>query len=204
VAQWVLSQDSAAETVMMANADAAGGIPWHFVDESTGTLINRDDYPYFWQHPRSATNPKSPQPTNGWPTSRVWTPDTAHLPDLNYVPYLTTGSHYQLKLLQAASNYVITVHNPNYTYDRAVADPAKPGSADYMGVASPSHQQRAIAWGLREVAEAAYIVPDDDPLKSYYTTELVASMNGLVKEYITDNSTAEYGDLQGFVLGSSP
>ncbi len=206
VAQWVLSQDSAAETVMMANADASGGVPWHFVDENTGTLISREDYPYFWQDQHNVAGLYwSPQPTNGWPTygtnGNLWVPDTSHMPDLNYVPYLTTGSHYQLKLLQAATNYAITSHNPHFTYDKSVADLEKPGSADYMGVTSPSHQQRAIAWGLREVAEAAYATPDDDPLKSYYTSELVAAMDGLVKEYITDNRTAEYGDLQGFILG---
>ncbi len=49
VAQWLLSQSSTAEAVMMANADASGSIPWHLFDEHTGTLIRGDDYPYFWQ-----------------------------------------------------------------------------------------------------------------------------------------------------------
>jgi hypothetical protein len=29
---------------MMADADAAGGVPWHFTDESTGKPINGDTY----------------------------------------------------------------------------------------------------------------------------------------------------------------
>ncbi len=122
VAQWVLSQDSTAETVMMANADASGSIPWHFVDENTDTLISREDYPYFWQSPNTSG---SPQPTNGGPTygadGNPWATDTAHMPDLNYVPYLTTGSHYQLKLLQAATTYAITSTNPYPAYHRASA-----------------------------------------------------------------------------------
>ena len=208
VAQWLLSQDSSAQTVMMANADASGSVPWHFTDENTGTLITTDDYPSFWQDPRNAAGSYwSPSPANGWPTyaknGDPWTPDTAHLPDLNYVPYLVTGSHYQIKLLQAEADYAITSLNPYYAYDNASAiNPTKPGSATYMGVATPHYQERAIAWGLREVAEAAYATPDDDPLKSYFSSQLDDAMDGLVKYYITDKSMAQYGDLQGFILGS--
>ncbi len=36
VAQWVLSQSSTAEAVMMANADASGSIPWHLFNENAG------------------------------------------------------------------------------------------------------------------------------------------------------------------------
>jgi hypothetical protein len=208
VAQWVLSQDSAAYAVMMANADAAGGIPWNLVDESTGTLIRKDNYPNFFQDPRNTANSSwSPQPANGWLAygtgGNPWKPDAAHMPDLNYVPYLISGSAYQLRLLQAAANYQITTTVPQYAYDSSnPVNPTNPGSAVYMGVASPRHQERAIAWGLREVAEAAYLTPDDDPLKGYFTTELVRTMDGLVKYYITNDAMSAYGDLRGFVLGN--
>jgi hypothetical protein len=205
VVQWLLSQDSDAETVMMANADAAGGIPWHLVDENTGTFINADEYVYFWQDPSRnvAGSYWSPQPVNGWPTyGKPWSPTTSHMPDLNYVPYLTTGSNYQLKLLQAAANYAITSSNPYYKYDGGTVNPGKPGDALYMGVASPGRQQRTTAWGLREVAEAAYITPDDDPLKDYFTSQLTRAMDGLVEYYITDDRMAEFGEIKGFIKGS--
>ena len=113
VAQWLLSQGSTAEAVMMANAAASGNVPWHFVDENTGTLISSENYPYFWQDQRNVAGSYwSPQPVNGWPTygknGEPWSPDGSHMPDLNYVPYLITGSHYQLELLQAAADYEIT------------------------------------------------------------------------------------------------
>jgi hypothetical protein len=208
VAQWLLSQNSTAETVMMANADASGSVPWHLDDENTGTLISTKDYPYFWQDPRNVSGSSwSPQPANGWPTygknGEPWLPDAAHLPDLNYVPYLITGSHYQLELLQAEADYAITSLSPYYAYDSLNAiKPTNPGSATFMGVASPHEQERGIAWGLREVAEAAYATPDDDSLKSYFTSQLTGAMDGLVTYYITDKSMAQYGDLQGFLLGS--
>ncbi len=209
VAQWVLSQSSTATAVMIANANASGSIPWHLLDENTGTLIRSTDYPYFWQSTANSTgNPYwSPQPVNGWPTYGAngdpWKPDTAHMPDLNYVPYLITGSQYQLQLLQAAADYAITSFSPYSNYNGFTSiDPMKPGNAVFMGVTSPRHEERAIAWGLREVAEAAYLTPDGDPLKTYFTSQLTKALSGMVRYYITDHSMAEYGDLQGFVLGS--
>ena len=44
----LLSQDAAANQVMFADANAAGGIPWHFTDESTGEALNTQTYPNFW------------------------------------------------------------------------------------------------------------------------------------------------------------
>ena len=142
----------------------------------------------------------------GRPTGQTATrglPDTAHMPDLNYVPYLITGSHYQLDLLQAAADYAITSFSPYYNYNGFTPiDPLHPGNAVFMGVTSPLHQEREIAWDLREVAEAAYLTPDGDPLKSYFSSQLTGALSGMVRYYITDHSMAEYDDLQGFVLGS--
>jgi hypothetical protein len=68
VALWLLSQNNAAEAVMMANADASGGVPWHLFDENTGTLFTKGDYPTFWHDIRNYPNSYwSPQPANGWP-----------------------------------------------------------------------------------------------------------------------------------------
>ena len=90
VAQWLLSQNNTAETVMMANADASGGVPWHLFDENKGTLFTKEGYPYFWEDPRGTL-----VPANGWAgygtNGNLWAPDSAHLPDLNYVPYSITG-----------------------------------------------------------------------------------------------------------------
>src|SRR5262249_45581079 len=146
-----------------------GGVPWHFTDESTGEAINAQTYPTFWQNGNNTGQYWSPLPANGWPNSASdpWTPDAAHMPDLNYVAYMVTGSHYQLELLQAEANYAITSTNPYYLYNSGdTVNPTNPGNAIYMGVASPHHQERAIAWGIREVAEAAYATPDSDPAKA--------------------------------------
>jgi hypothetical protein len=191
-AQWLLSQNATANQVMMANANASGSIPWHYTDESTGAPINGQTYTNFGT---------GTVPANGWPQYGGGTPsadgdpwglDPAHMPDLNYIPYLASGSHYQLKLLQSQADFAITtVSGYGSALDSTGTVPT--------GFAGLNNQPRAIAWELREVAEAAYITPDGDPLKAYFTSELNTAMNGLVQQYIVDNVNAPYGQLSGFV-----
>jgi hypothetical protein len=94
-AQWLLSQNATAQQVMMANGDASGSIPWHYIDQDTGEPISSQTYPNFVIN---EDYPGSVQPANGWPTYNTnidpWTPDPAHMPDLNYVPYHRNRTRY--------------------------------------------------------------------------------------------------------------
>ncbi len=201
---------------MMADANASGSIPWHYTDESTGEPINGQAYPNFTieeNYPQYGFL----QPANGWPqysstgapTSNgdPWAPDPAHMPDLNYLPYLITGSNYQLELLQAQGDFAITtVLGGGSALDTSGTVPL--GFLDSFSgngnlYSSNGNQTRAMAWDLRQVAEAAYITPDGDPLKAYFTNELDIAMKGLVQEYIVDNINGQYGQLSGFIEGSS-
>src|SRR5207248_1618813 len=130
-----------------------------------------------------------------------WTPETAHQPDLNYLPYLTSGSHYQLELLQAQADFsTYSVWGYGVAFDSTGTVPT--GFASFFNNAnfgSNGNQVRAVAWSLREVAEAAYLTPDGDPMKAYFTNELNIALNGLVQQYIVDNQNGRYGQLNGFV-----
>jgi hypothetical protein len=209
-AQWLLSQNADAYQVMMADANVSGGVPWHYIDASTGEPVNAQTYPMFTIQ-ENFPQYGFIQPSNGWPTYGAngdpWTPDAAHMPDLNYIPYLVTGSHYQLELLQAQADFAITsVLNSGTALDTSGTVPL--GFADSFSgngniYSSNGNQLRAVAWELREVAEAAYITPDDDSMKSYFTNELDIAMKGLVQEYVVDNINGIYGQLNGFLQGSS-
>ncbi|MBV9481335.1 MAG: hypothetical protein JO249_11360 [Acidobacteria bacterium] len=213
-AQWLLSQNATAYQVMMANANASGSVPWQYTDESTGAPVNGFTYNNFGY---------VTVPVNGWPQvspdghptadGDPWSPDPAHMPDLNYLPYLTTGSHYQLELLQAQANYaILSVDGYATSYDTSNTVPMGftgsfiniPGAPDPT-TNSPSNgnQPRAVAWELREVAEAAYLTPDSDPMKAYFVNQLDIGMKGLVQEYIVDNFNGQYGQLNGFIQGST-
>jgi hypothetical protein len=195
VAEWLVSQNATAQQVMMADADASGGVPWHFTDENTGKPISLQTYPNFWDDYRGRL-----VPANGWPNTGTgadpWIPDPAHMPDLNYVTYLTSGSHYQLELLQAQADFALTASNSGYG-DSTWTLPATTAQS----VVGAINVTRAIAWSLREVAEAAYITPDNDPLKPYFVSQLNTNMNSLVTQYIKNGADSAYGQLSGFIQG---
>ncbi len=169
-AAWLISQDARAERYALAQADAAGSIPWHYYDAAHGRAVNIDDYPTLWSDPRGLTigtrvglpQPVYPFDKNGgqidlFTKCNCFSLDAAHQPDLSFVPYLMTGSRYYLDQLvfQAAWN----------------ATGATPGvrqNAKGLMVTIGTGQVRAHAWSLRAIDNAAYIVPDDHPLKAYF------------------------------------
>ena len=106
-ARYLASQNEQAEKTMLANADAAGSIPWHYRDEATGDYLRIDQHPNLWMDGRT----NWPQfgddgLTNGFPDGKAagWAFDTAHQPALSYLPYLVTGSQYYLDELMAQTD----------------------------------------------------------------------------------------------------
>ena len=208
VAQWLLSQSSTAEAVMMANADASGGVPWHLIDENTGTLINSEDYPYFWRGPAQCRRIILVAAAGQWVADlREKRRSVGARPGAHARPELRSLFDYRQPLSTRAAagrRQLCDYNSPVRIILRHPAlDPTNPGNATFMGVASPHHQERAIAWGLREVAEAAYAHTGRRSAEElFFISAAERAMDGLVQYYITDNSMAQYGDLQGFLLGS--
>ena len=64
-----------------------------------------------------------------------------------------------------------------------------------------NNEARGIGWSLRQIAEAAYLTPDGDPLKTHFTKLLNDTMSGLVQYYVTDGYNNKFGDIQGFLMG---
>lgn len=55
-ARFLVSQDEDALDVMMGNADTAGSIPWHFIDEATDEYVRIDERTGLWIDSRQPTN----------------------------------------------------------------------------------------------------------------------------------------------------
>ena len=185
-ANYLVTQDATAQSVMLATADAAGAVPWHLIDSSTGEALSIENYPNLWVDYRGgpAFAQYGTQLPAAYNTSNTgWTPDTAHVPDLSYVAYLTTGDHYYLDQLQAQASYDIAALSPGYR-----------GGAE--GLFSASGQVRAVAWGLRDVGEAAYTTAAGDPLQSYFGQILTNNLNDIYNATVgnaAENATAFYG-----------
>ena len=145
-ATYLVSQDERAENVMLANANAAGSIPWHFYDEATGEPVKITDHPKVWLDSRGVSSAYgSDAPANSIPwTVGGWGLDTAHQPALSFVPYLVTGSHYYLDELAMQATYSLASYDPGYrNYDKGIVD---------------SGQVRSMAWTMRTLSDAAFIL----------------------------------------------
>lgn len=185
-ANFLASQSEAAKTVMLANADAAGAIPWHLRD-TDNQMPTIDRHPRLWLSDRDASADKLTTPYGAAILASGWKPDTAHMPDLSYVPYLFTGSRYYLDQLQAQANYHLLSYDPSY----------RDGSQGLL-----YGQIRNMAWTLRDIANAAYVTPDSDKTKSYFINKTNNNIGKLISDYVTNNKMSSAGATKGYVLDS--
>jgi hypothetical protein len=161
-ALYLLSMDARAKAATLATSDLAGSWPIHYRDKNTGRPVSLADYPYMTLlgRPGDTFNPRTGRseafppcvPCTTEPYS--YQPDSAHQPSLSYLPYLVTGDHYQLEELQFWANYNLLQANPYYR--------------DFEKGIVKWDQIRGQAWSLRTLGQAAYITPDDDPMKAYF------------------------------------
>jgi hypothetical protein len=114
-----------------------------------------------------------------------WSPDGAHQPELNYLPYIMTGSRYRLDQLDAQGTASILSAWPI---------PRQDGKGL---VAHEMTQVRTQAWNLRQIVEAAYIDPDTDPLKPYFSQILANNIDHLQQEAQTAGEGEAYGWVKG-------
>lgn len=185
--QWLLGQSEAAWEVMLADADAAGSVPWHFRSEATGDWVTVDERPNLWIDSRG-TNTRFGADALTMPyetkASTGWTPDTAHAPSLTALPYLATGDRYYLDELQAQANWSMLTVDPNYRGKSA-------------GIVE-SQQIRAQAWTLRTLADAATLSPDADPAKDYFESKLENNLTYLNEMYVLGGARDFAGQLEGY------
>jgi hypothetical protein len=112
-----------------------------------------------------------------------WWPDPTHAPDLDYIPYLMTGSRYYLDQLNAEADF-----------DVVSTWPAIRQGAQGL-VAFSDTQARTQAWSIREIAEAAAANPDGSAEKSYFATILNNNINFLLSEA----AAAHQGQSSGWI-----
>ena len=156
---WLISQDVRAADAALGQAEAAATVPWRMWDAANGTWLNTDNYPKLWNDGRGGVG-KPGDVNSGGLTQQSenggWTPETAHQPDLSYVPYLMTGDRFHLENVQAQAAWSIMSH---WTWPR--------GDANDLVVKDT--QVRGAAWSLRELVEAAAISPDGSKEMAYFT-----------------------------------
>jgi len=184
---FLVTQTQAAKRVMLANADAAGAIPWHFKDEKTGAPVSLETRKKFWADPRGLEARYAPDrahPDLFASHQGGWTPDHSHKPALSYVPYLVTADRYYAGELAMQGAYALFGRWPHL----------REGGLKVIDV----EQVRASAWSLRDMSDAAFILPDAHPSKAYLNRAVKTNLRLAVEKYIDRRAMKAAGELEGY------
>ena len=195
-ATYLLSMDKRAARATMGTADLAGSWSSHYRDKNTGRPISLLDYPYMTVlgHGSDTMNPATnkyeafPACATSTACDTPYTHDVPHQPAFAYLPYLVTGDYYYLEELQFWAMFNQFSSNPGYR-------------ANIRGLLAPE-QVRGQAWGMRTLAEAAYITPDSDPLKSHFAQILTSNLDWYNTNYTNSASANKLGIIvNGYAMG---
>ena len=161
-AAWALSQDKDAKAAMLRAADIGLTIPWHFADDEKGVPIRVDRrHTDFWADPRGGDGMAALFEN----AAGGWTVDLPHRPGLAYPAYLATGEAVYARALAHEAAFAVSGLWPELRRER--------------GLVTHAYQLRTTAWSLRTIGNAAWILPDDDPLKDYFVRLLSNNLSDL-------------------------
>jgi hypothetical protein len=188
-AAYLLSMDARAEQMTMGTADLAGSWSMHYRDRNTGLPVSLIDHPYMTilghlgdtRNPATGKSDAFPACAEPAACATPNTHDVSHEPSFAYLPYLVTGDYYYLEELQFWAMYGVFYSNPGYRQRE-------------KGLFQ-SDQVRAQAWGMRTLGEAAYITPDDHPLKRPFMRFLDANLDWYNAAYTSNPQANRLGAL---------
>ncbi len=186
---WLLSGDARAASFALGQAETAGAVPWNFWDTAKGTWLNTDNHPRIWVDDRGGSNQATTGLTQKVAGDTGWIPDTAHPPELSFVPYILTGERWILDNLNAQSAYAVTAAYP------------VPRGNDAANLFI-DQQTRAGAWSLRQVENAAWINPDGTAEKAYFESVAQKNWDALLAKI--PEWTKLQGEAHGYIPGVYP
>lgn len=208
---YIVDPDVRAYNWMLANTDALGAYSIHFRDQATGWPLSIQKHPNVtlagWgdanvaaRHdnakgrsykadlvPNCVNNTVMQKCTKGWfSTGNPFKWNNAHQPAESYVPYMVTGSYYYMSELAFGASM-----------NQLWASAAYRGFSKFL-IGASHGSMRADAWTLRDMAEAAYLLPDSYPLKTEFAAAVKDSLDAWNEKYsnnpnanplrVTDNS----------------
>jgi len=192
-AAYLLSMDPRAKEITIGSANLAGSWSIHFRDRTTGKPVSLMNYPYMTMLGRSTDtlNPATKKfeafPECAGDCKNPQDADTAHQPAFSYVPYLVTGDVYHLEELQFWTMHSVLQSNPGYR--------------DNVKGLLKWDQVRGQAWSMRNLGEAAYITPDNDPLKRHFRQFLANNLDWYNDTYTNNPKANKLGIItNGYAL----
>lgn len=179
--RYLYTFDPNLERAMLGSAAASGHVPVHYRESLSedryfdsrksatafGRVVSIDARPTVRLRPApyqsGDTKPADRMTPVGFTTSGGWQVDISHQPSMVYLPYLLTGDWYFREELYFWAAVNLAWGNPG------ICDFCRIGS---MGFINGGVQPRSEAWGLRSLAQALWIAPQDTPEHFYFTEKL--------------------------------
>lgn len=128
----------------------------HTISITDRTTITTKNLSYFYTHVADGV-----RFVGGYNSQQPWKFDEAHQPSAFYPQYLLTGDPWYLQMMYLWAGYSAAAYNG------ASTGPDGRGPGGLYGVIND--ELRGAAWTIRNRAEAAFIAPDADPEKAYFT-----------------------------------
>jgi hypothetical protein len=174
---------------VLKNGELAGSWGIHIRNENGADLISIDERPNFWLDDRAQFDADPPKNRNltgragqtlidGDPTSGT-AGDINHQPSLAYIPYLITGDRYFMEEVKFWANYILIGTYQDMSQNLRGGGYTPSGSPVFegsRGLLTLQDEIRGIGWGLRNLADAAFILPDTDPYKSYFKEKVTNNL----------------------------
>ena len=214
--RYLYTFDPGLQDVVLGNGEVSGHVPVHYRESDPNKLF--DDLDTVDAFGRSLSVDARPTVESDLGRGRVapedimtypgpisnndWQVDLAHQGSFVYLPYLVTGDWYFLEEIYSWAAYNVASGNPNTLHWGRHADWGR-----------ISDQVRGEAWGLRNVAHAAFLAPDGSAEQKYFTQKLNNSLAAYEGEHnITDGafydptpgSKWEWGRSVHAVFGPNP
>lgn len=146
---------------MLANSDALGAYSAHYRSQNTNQALSVERHPCATliraaetSHCAAAPHTDDRLPRCKHDCHSPLQAEPAHHGAPAYVAYLATGDWYYEQELNFWSDWIAFYQNPNYR--------------DYKKSLVKSEQVRGQAWSLRTLGDAAWLLPDDAPLKGFF------------------------------------
>ena len=207
---YIVYPDVRAYNWMLANTDALGAYSTHYRDEQTGWPVSIQKHPNVtvvnWAYANQVATQISTKGaaykadllqncfnnsvvstcSTGWygtGNPKKW--DNAHQPSGAYLPYMVTGDYYYMSELAFGASYNEIYPNEGYRgFSRGLID-------------RPYGQVRGKAWVLREMADAAYLLPDHHPLQAEFTADVENSLADWNAKYSSNPNANPLGVMDG-------
>lgn len=192
---WILTQDKRARKFALLHADIGGSWDVHHRDRSTGPAASYPIDSLHWPYvTKLGSASDSLNPATGQQeklafgsTGPSMVAKTDHKPAFANVAYLLTGDVYYLEEVMFWAAFSSWEDNPYYRgFERGLLSPG---------------QVRGQAWGLRDYAFAAAMLPDSHPQKPTYQYLTNTNFDWYNEQYTDNGSANAFGTIvNGYAL----